>query len=47
MKYNSIGQKIINKWLTSVGVPYLVAEDFFEYKDGQLLEIAKQKKIVY
>ena len=43
MKYNSDEQKIINEWLTYVGVPYLVAEDFFEYKDGQLLEIAKAK----
>lgn len=44
MKYNSDEQKIINKWLTSVGAPYLVDEDFFEYKDGQLLEIAKAKE---
>lgn len=44
MKYNSDEQKIINEWLTSVGAPYLVDEDFFEYKDGQLLEIAKAKE---
>lgn len=44
MKYNSDEQEIINEWLTSVGAPYLVDEDFFEYKDGQLLEIAKAKE---
>lgn len=44
MKYNNDEQKIINEWLTSVGAPYLVDEDFFEYKDGQLLEIAKAKE---
>lgn len=44
MKYNSDEQKIINEWLTSVGAPYLVNEEFFEYKDGQLLEIAKAKE---
>lgn len=44
MKYNSDEQKIINEWLTSVGAPYLVDEEFFEYKDGQLLEIAKAKE---
>ena len=44
MKYNGEEQKIINKWLTYVGAPYLVDEEFFEYKDGQLLEIAKANK---
>lgn len=44
MKYNSDEQKIINEWLTSVGAPYLVNEECFEYKDGQLLEIAKAKE---
>ena len=44
MKYNSDEQKIINEWLTYVGAPYLVDEEFFEYKDGQLLEIAKAKE---
>lgn len=33
MKYNSEDQRVINKWLTSVGAKHLV--------DGQLLEIAK------
>ena len=29
MKYNNDEQKIINEWLTSVGAPYLIDEDFF------------------
>ena len=44
MKYNQEEQNIINDWLISVGAPYLVDEEFFEYKDGQLLEIAKAKE---
>lgn len=44
MKYNKEEQNIINNWLVSVGAPYLVDEEFFEYKDGQLLEIAKEKE---
>lgn len=44
MKYSEAEQSIINDWLISVGAPYLVNEEFFEYKDGQLLEIAKAKK---
>ena len=41
MKYSSEDQKVINKWLTSVGAKHLVDEEFFEYREGQLLEIAK------
>ena len=43
VKYNDEEQQLINDWLISVGAPYLVGEEFFEYKDGQLLEIAKAK----
>lgn len=41
MTYSSEDQKVINKWLTSVGAKHLVDEEFFEYREGQLLEIAK------
>lgn len=41
MKYNSEDQRVINEWLISVGAKHLVDEEFFEYRDGQLLEIAK------
>ena len=44
MKYTEEEQNIINDWLVSVGASYLANEEFFEYKDGQLLEIAKSKK---
>ena len=44
MKYSKDEQKIINDWLISVGSPYLIDEEFSEYKDGQLLEIAKAKE---
>lgn len=44
MKYNNDELKIINEWLTSLAVQHLVDEDFFEYKDGQLLEFAKAKE---
>lgn len=40
-KYNDKQQQKINDWLESVGAPYLQNEEFFEYKDGQLLEIAE------
>lgn len=29
MKYSSEDQKVINKWLTSVGTKHLVDEEFF------------------
>lgn len=29
MKYSSEDQKVINKWLTSVGAKHLVDEEFF------------------
>lgn len=41
MKYNKEEQIKINGWLASVGAPYLQDVEFFEYKDGQLLEIAE------
>lgn len=41
MKYKKKDQELINNWLIRVGAPYLVDEEFYEYKDGQLLEIAK------
>ena len=41
MKYNKEDQQIINDWVTSVGAPYLVDTELVEYKNGQLLEIAK------
>ena len=44
MKYNKEEQMKINDWLESVGVEYLKNEEFFEYKDGQLLEIAEAKE---
>lgn len=44
MKYNNDELKIINEWLTSLAVQHLVDEDFFEYKDGQLLEFVKAKE---
>lgn len=44
MKYNNDELKIINEWLTSLAVQHLVDEDFFEYKDGQLLEFAKAQE---
>lgn len=42
--YNKEEQEVINDWLVSVGAPYLANEEFFEYKRGQLLEIAKAKE---
>ena len=42
--YNKEEQEIINDWLVSVGAPYLANEELFEYKRGQLLEIAKAKE---
>ncbi len=44
MKYSEEEQDIINEWLVSVGAPYLINEELIEYKDGQLLEIAKAKE---
>ena len=44
MKYNKEEQMKINNWLKSVGAEHLVDEEFFEYKDGQLLEIANAKE---
>lgn len=44
MKYNKEEQAIINNWLKSVGAGYMKDKEFFEYKDGQLLEIAKAKE---
>lgn len=44
MKYNKEEQLIINNWLDSVGASYMKTKEFVEYKDGQLLEIAKAKK---
>lgn len=41
MKYNKEEQAKINNWLDSVGAGYLKDKEFFEYKDGQLLEIAE------
>lgn len=41
MKYNKEQQTKINNWLVSVGAPYLQDEEFFEYRDGQLLEIVE------
>lgn len=39
--YSSKEQGTIDRWLRSVGGPYLVGEDFLEFRHGQLLEIAK------
>lgn len=44
MKYNKEEQTIINNWLKSVGADYMEDLEFFEYKDGQLLEIANAKE---
>ena len=44
MKYNKEQQIKINNWLESVGARYLKDEEFFEYKNGQLLEIAEAKE---
>lgn len=44
MKYNKEQQTKINNWLESVGAGYLKDKEFFEYKDGQLLEIAEAKE---
>lgn len=41
MKYNKEQQEKINNWLVSVGAPYLKDEEFFEYREGQLLEIVE------
>ena len=41
MKYNEKEKAKINNWLDSVGAGYLKDKEFFEYKDGQLLEIAE------
>lgn len=34
----------INEWLKCVGASYLRADDFWEYKEGQLLEIAERNE---
>lgn len=44
MRYNKEEQTKINNWLVSVGAPYLKDAEFFEYRDGQLLEIAEAKE---
>ena len=44
MKYNKEQRTKINDWLASVGAPYLKDVEFFEYRDGQLLEIAEAKE---
>lgn len=44
MKYNAEQRTKINNWLESVGAGYLKDEEFLEYKDGQLLEIAEAKE---
>ena len=44
MKYNKEQQEKINNWLVSVGAPYLKDEEFFEYRDGQLLEIVEAEE---
>ena len=44
MKYNAEEQKKINDWLVSVGVPYLKDEEFYEFKNGQLLEIVEAQE---
>lgn len=44
MKYNKEEQLKINNWLESVGAGYLKDEEFNEYKDGQLLEIAEVRE---
>ena len=45
MKYNKEERMIINEWLESVGTEPLADDvEFFEYKDGQLLEIANAKE---
>lgn len=41
MKYNKEEQTKINDWLESVGAWYLKDEEFFEYREGQLLEIVE------
>ena len=42
--YSKEEQEVINDWLASVGASYLENEDFFEYRRGQLLEIANAKE---
>lgn len=44
MKYNKEEQIKINDWLESVGASYLKDREFFEYREGQLLEIAEAKE---
>ena len=44
MKYNKEEQEIINNWLDSIGASYMKNKAVVEYKDGQLLEIAKAKE---
>lgn len=39
MKYSSEDQKVINKWLTSVGAKHLVDEEFFEYREVSYLRL--------
>lgn len=34
----------INKWLKRVGAPYLKTDDLYEYKEGQLLDIAERNE---
>lgn len=44
MRYNKEEQTKINNWLESVGAGYAKDREFFEYKDGQLLEIVEAKE---
>ena len=44
MKYNKEERMKINNWLKSVGAEHMLDKEFFEYKDGQLLEIANAKE---
>lgn len=39
--YNADEQNKINEWLKSVGASHLIGERFYEYEDGQLLEIVE------
>lgn len=39
MKYSSEDQKVINKWLTSVGAKHLVDEEFLSIEMGSYLRL--------
>lgn len=41
MGYNVEQHNVINKWLSSVGCPWLKSEDIGEYRPGQLLTAAE------